>query len=277
MSRSSRLVLQILLPILVLAAAAGPASAFDILGVTFYDNQLIDISSSTGAATLVGNLSSNESAYGLATYAGKLYTFDSNADRVLQLSPTSGQTVASFNVGIGPVLGQGGFTFSNTGTGFLASILDPSTDNVVNDLYKFTLGSTSPTLLHTTVSLGALAFGSNGVLYALGKSDGMLYSVDTTTGATTALASLNYSAGSPFESLMAGPGGLLYATLDDRLFLIDPTTGNATPIDPDPDNYTGFSSITGIVSAAAVPEPTSFVLMGTALAVALGMRRSLRR
>jgi len=271
MNRPLRSFAAVVLALLCSGPLAREACADFLLGVTYYDNQLIKIDTTTGVGSLVGNLSTNVGAFGLSQYNGNLYTFDSTLDRVAQINSTTGATMADINVGIGPVLGQGGMAIRSDGIGFLTSALDPSTFNPVNDVFSFNLATGKSTLLSTSPTgptLAGLAFLGN-TLYGLGKLDGMLYTVNQSTGLATAVGSLGYLPGNPFESLSAGPGGTLYATLDDRLFSINTATGLATPIDPNPANDSGFSSISGLVSPAAVPEPSSIVLVAVGLGSAL--------
>src|SRR5438132_362293 len=90
------------------ALSPAPTRAASVLGVTFLNNQLISIDTTTGNGTLVGPLGAPAAPFGLATAGNQLYTYDSIASRVRQIDPTTGATLAAINVGIGPVLGQGG-------------------------------------------------------------------------------------------------------------------------------------------------------------------------
>ena len=273
-----KLIASAVLAVLFSGTLAGEAHAGYLLGVTYYDNQLIQVDPTTGIGTLVGNLSSNVSAFGLAQRSGSLYTYDSTLGEVAQIDPRSGSTIEDINVGIGAVLGQGGLAFRGDGIGFLTTALDPKTTNPANDLYSFDITTGKSTLISTHPSgptLAGLAFVGN-TLYGLGKLDNTLYTIDQATGVATIVGSLGYSAGSPFESLSSGPGGALFATLDDFLFSINPTTGAATPLDPTFQNDTGFSSISGLSYAATVPEPSSFVLVAIGLVSGLVARNRRR-
>ncbi len=269
--------------------AAGVAVAFGLLtatasradfafGVTFLGNQLITIDTTTGAGTLVGPLSTPISPFGLSDVGGKLYTFDSNADVIRQLNPSTGGTLASFNIGVGPVLGQGGLAFQNSTVGFLTSALDPTTLAPVNNLFRFDISTGMSTLVaHTADTLEALAFAPGGTLYGLGKNDGNLFTIDTTTGAMMLVGNVGVTVGSPTGGLAFGPDGSLFATLDDVLYKLNLTTGAATLVNPDTTGNVvtdaGFSSISGLAfGPAAVPEPSSIVLCGVFAAVAGGYR-----
>ncbi len=247
----------------VLAPTASPAGTVD--GVTYFDNQLISINTTTGIGTLTGPLSTPVSPFGLANVNGNLYTFDSNAGVITQLNPTTGATVATYNIGIGPVLGQGGLAFQNSTVGFLTSALDPTTYNPVNDLYRFDLATgTSQLIAHTSDTLEALAFGPNNMLYGLGKLDGNLYVINPDTGAMSLVGNVDVNVGSPIGGLTFGPNGTLYATLDDTLYTLNTTTGAATAVgSADTTSYTGFNSISGLAFVAtAVPEPSSLITLG---------------
>ncbi len=250
--------------------------------MTFFDNQLISINTTTGIGTLIGPLSTTVSPFGLGNVNGNLYTFDSNADVITQLNPTTGATVATYNIGIGSVLGQGGLAFESSTVGFLTTALDPTTYNPVNDLYRFDLATgTSQLIAHTSDTLEAIAFGPNNMLYGLGKLDGDLYVINPDTGAMSLVGNVGVSIGSPTGGITFGPNGALYATLDDTLYTLNTTTGLATAVgSADTTSYTGFNSISGLAFVAtAVPEPSSLITLGlgaTGVVVCLFHRRRSR-
>ena len=264
----------ITIAIATLLATWWPAAsrADQILGVTLLDNQLISIDPATGNGTLIGPLSTSVGPFGLADVNGKFYTFDSSADVITRLDPFTGSTVSSYSIGIGPVLGQGGLAFQSSTVGFLTSALDPTTLNPVNDLYRFDISSgTSSLIAHTSDTLEAIAFGPGGVLYALGKLDGNVYTVDPTTGVLTLVGNVGISIGSPTGGLTFAPDGTLFATLDDKLYTLDTSNGVATAVgSSDPTMDTGFSSISGL-AFAAVPEASSVISLAIGASAMIGL------
>lgn len=273
---------------LVAGLSATPASAQDSLyGVTFLDNQLITVDPATGLGTQVGPLGGgNVQPFGLASADGQLYTFDSVAGNVLRIDPATGSTLASTSVGLPAVLGQGGFALQAGGVGFLTSSLDPTTLDPINALYRFDLGAgTSSLVANTPAPLEALAFDPSGTLFGLGKLDGNLYRfTDLATGALTLVGNVGVDVGSPVGALTFDAGGTLFATLDDKLYTLDPTTAAATPVgSSDPNDMVGFSSISGLAfapAAAVVPEPSSVLLLGLgagALGIVLRGRSAARK
>ena len=255
--------------LLLIGLSATPSLADMAYGVTLVDNQLISINTANGSAALVGPLDGNVAPFGLSGFNNQLYTFDSTADLIRQINTSTGGTVATYNIGIGPVLGQGGLAFQTTTTGYLTTALDPATLNQANNLYQFNISTGLTTLIaHTADALTSIAFAANGTLYGLGQGDGNLYVVDPTTGATTLVGNAGVTIGSPVGALTFGVNGTLYATLDDTLYSLSTTTGLATAIG-DPNTQSGFASISGlafsngVLPAAAVPEPASILLLAS--------------
>lgn len=272
--------LRLVLAALALATATTTSLRADYLaGITYLGNQLVRVDPTTGAGTLIGGLGANVAGFGLAQRGSALYTYDSISSAVRQVNLATGQASTAISVGIGPILGQGGLAFRADGMGFLSSALNPSTLNVENNLYRFDIATGTSTLVGRSGStLAGLAF-LGGTLYGVGKNDDTLYTVNQATAALTAVGFLTAMAGSPIQSLTAGPGGQLFGTFDDRLFRIDPLTGLATAVNPDPGSDVGFSSISGLAyisTAAAVPEPGSALLLAASLVgiAVLGRRRA---
>ncbi len=272
--------------ILLIGLAAGPTRADMAYGVTLIGNQLIAVDTATGAGALVGPLTGNVAPFGLAGFNNQLYTFDSTADVIRQISTTSGATLNSYNINVGSVLGQGGLAFQTSTVGYLTTALDPATFNPANNLYRFDLATGSTTLISQTAdTLASIAFAANGTFYGLGKLDGNLYRIDSTSGAMDLVGNVGVAIGSPVGALTFGTNGTLYATLDDALYTLNLTTGLATAIG-DPNVGTGFASISGLAFSTstlpsvggAVPEPASVVLLlaGVAAPVGLHFARKLR-
>lgn len=243
-----------------------------LYGLTFFGSELftVETGGSGGEGTLVAASPVKLSGYGLATFRGRLYTFDPNTDQLRQLNPVNGTVLSSRDLGTGNLTGEGDLAIRQDGVGFLASALSPSLE-VSNDLYRFNLGGGTATRVGTTdVPLDALAFDQNSVLYALGQGEGVLYTVDQATAKLTTVGPLGVPQNSPFAALTFGPSGTLYASLDDRLYTVNAATGTATPLNPEALDL-GFSSVSGLAFASTtaglmlIREPNGGVLYWTNL------------
>jgi hypothetical protein len=265
--------------LLVLAGlGAGSARAELLYAVTFGD-QLIRVDTATGAGALVGPLSSPMAAFGLGFRGPNLYTFDQTADLLRQLNPPTGATVASINIGVGNLAGEGAVDFRGDGIGFLSQ-----SSGGTGQLFRFDItvpGSTPITGPGGLIpSMDGLAFAPDGTLYGIRQGGGALYTINPTTGATTLVGLTGL--GDPFilGGLTFAGDGNLYAALSNQggpsfLYRVNQTTGAATLIGNI--GFTGVSGLTsGNVADVAIPEPVSLAVFGLGLVGLVGVRRARR-
>lgn len=237
-----------------------------LFGITFFQNQLITIDTTTGQGTLVGDIGETVSGYGLAAYQNKLYTFNPNDQSIDQLNLINGKIFARKTItGIGGtggtgLAGEGDLAINpDTGVGFLASAFDSAGDPT-HPLYTFNLTTGIITqLATTTVVLDGLAFDDTPTLYAIGQGDvdggdpaagdATLYTVNQTTGALAPIGVLGVPQNSPVAAITFAPDGTLYGAIDDQLYKINKATGAATKVDADTPDFS-FSSVSGLAYAS---------------------------
>lgn len=230
-------------------ALATPASSATLYGTTL-NSELIQIDPSSGQGTLVGNLSSGASPFGLATYGGNLYTYDQVSGAILQLDPGTAKTLNTFDVGIKED-GEGELAFRNDGTGFLASSFGPT-----GTLFSFNLTGLSSTQITPRdaliPSLDGLVFDPNGVLFGLSQNQVDLYTIDPATGTSTFIGDPGLDS-SFVAGLTFAPNGTLYAAVDNALYSLNPQTAAATLV-----GNTGFDRISGLAflaTSSTDPDP----------------------
>ena len=264
---------------LLLTTGALPAAhltGLTLFGITWFSNELVAINPMTGEARVIGSLGATAFSYGIAARDGKLYTFDQVTNRIREINPVTGQFASSIAIGVSGLQGEGDLTFRSDGIGFLVSNLNANGEPV-NDLYTFDITTgTSQRIGSTGVAIDGLAFDSAGTLYALGQGDAMLYTINTTSGAATAVGSLGVDMNNPIAGMAFAPPSNgtedLYASIDDRLHIINKSTGAATPVSTDVLDF-GVSSVSGLVfapGAAALGNVSTRVAVGTGENVGIG-------
>lgn len=206
--------------------------------------------------------------------SGTLYVADGQANsdstNLFAIDPSGNRTVVAGNNG----------SSTNVFAQSLAGLaINPTSGNLYvstasgHTIYQVTPGG-SVTTVYTDSSAEpqGLAFSSGQILYANGgTANPAIYSVDPTTGTPT-LVSNDFTVGtSDLFGVAVGSNGTIYATSvsapDDVIYAVDPATGNATVLAGNGVGGTTFGAPTyGItVYPTVVPEPSTLVLVGTAL------------
>lgn len=262
--------------------SAAHLTGLTLFGITLTGNQLVSVDPATGAARVVGDLGDTIFATGIASSKGKLYAFDQVHNRLREINKISGKAVSSIDIGVSNAAGEGALTFRSDGVGFLAVPLN-SNLQPVNDLYMFTIAAngslgTSTRVGSTGVAIDGLAFDSQGTLYALGQDSATLYKINTTTAAATPIGSVTVgnaliAKNSPIGGMAIAPAdanGLeeIYASINDRLFIINPTTAQGRTATNSVINFGPFiSSVSGLTFA---PGAGTFGNMSARLSVGTG-------
>lgn len=224
-----------------------------LYGITFFGNQLVSLEPTNGAGTAVGTLSETVSGYGIASRYGRLYTFNPNTDQIVEINPADGTLGNSINIGTTNMVGEGDLAFRSDGAGFLVSALHTN-GTPANDFYTFdVISGTSHKIGTTTGPVDALAFDSSDTLYALGQDDTNLYTINQNDGTMTVVGPLGVALSSPFAGMTFGPDGTLYAAINDQLYTINKTTGQASVLSTNVLDI-GFSSVSGLAFAAPTTE-----------------------
>ncbi|HQR41503.1 MAG TPA: PEP-CTERM sorting domain-containing protein [Gemmatales bacterium] len=246
--------------------------ADDLLyGSTGSAGLLYSINPVTQTVTLIGNSGIGKLG-GIAFDAnGVLYGVSGGSGGPSELFTLNTTNAAATSIGVvNGIQGVDGLRFAANGTLYGAGW------NGVGTL--ITIDPTNATLLTSTVLSGSgnafapgIAFNSAGTLFgSRGNSSGHaedLVTIDPNTGILTAIGgSTNI-----ISDIWFSPTGTLYASSPSgELYTIDPTTGDKTLL-----FNTGISQFSGLAGFAAVPEPTTWALIGTAVlgASAIGWKK----
>lgn len=242
-------------------------SSVPLYGVDFFDNQLLQINPSNGAAVVIGPLDSDMAPFGIAYRGGLLYTYDQQADLIRQLDPLTGHTLQSINIGTGDLFGgEGDLTFRGDGVGFLVTS--------VGSLYRFDITTGTSTLITSDLPLNVdgLAFAPDGTLYGFTDFTSFdLLTINPATGAFKTIGPLGPTSG-VVGGLSFDPSGALYAALNDKLFRINTATGAATLVGP----ISVGGGVSGI-AFAPVPEPSTWGMLALGISTLFILRYFRRR
>jgi hypothetical protein len=252
-SRRNKMKRSFFLAVVVSLIATGIAQA-DFLYATTFNEELISIDPSTGAGTLIGSLDSEMDAFGLSDRGTSIYTFDQTADRIRQLDPATGHTLATIDIGVSGIIGEGSLAFRSDGIGFMTQ-----SAGSVGQLWSFDITLPGSTAITTdyglTPSMDGADFDGSDVLYGLSQNSYDLYTINQTTGATTYVGPTGFLSGTGLGGLTFTSNGTLYGVLNDALYTINPGTGAASLVGP-----IGFNDVSGLT--AVIPEPATFVILG---------------
>ena len=228
-------------------------------------DQFGTIDLNTGVFTQLGNMGQLLSGLGVA--GGKLYGGVNEGDTLYEVNPATGTLTA---VGTGSVTYA---DFGSTTSGLYAvNCLASCGVSGIRSLYSINPATGAATLIGSTgVGQDTTAIGlssGSGTLYFTSDSD--LYSLNTTTGAATLIGNTGVSA---FGALVFEDGVLYGGSYpSDEVYTLNTSTGAATLVT----STSGVSSFWGLAPypLKATPEPSSLLLLGTAL---LGLAALARR
>jgi hypothetical protein len=260
----------------------------DVLyGITNDDNLISVNTANPAASTLVGALDTASASLGIFSDSGDLFVYDTNSNVLRQILPSTAATVSTINIGLLASPSEGDVAF-HAGVGYLLSNLQPDGSfNGSGTLFKFTLSPGSATVVATNMPLiDGLAFSSTGTLYGLAQGGASLYTINTTTGAASAVGAgtgiSDDCGGFPcygFGGLSFDASGNLFAALtnfanaNSNFFSINPGTGTATAQAAIPfDQVSGLTSFSGVVGTSA-PEPSTLYLLAAASLLGVGWKR----
>ena len=227
---------------------AQAASVFDLVVLSLDNDELYDLELNPLQATLIQSLGELGTPNGLVpAEKGFAYTIDRDEDKLYTIRISDGVVVNFVQLDADVAQQSRGFAVSPGGvmygmfSGRALRTIDPSTGI-----------TTFVVVVGINWIIEGIAFGDDGTLYAVGNHNlgesNRLFSVDTTTGTATWIATLPVP---DVDTLIFAPDGFLYggdsiAGVAD-LYKIDPVSGSLTNL-----GATGITQFTGVMT---VPSP----------------------
>ncbi len=254
----------------VLLFWGGYAKADQLLGVDYDTGNLYKVSPTNASLTLIGNTGVTSFAEIEFAPNGTLYGFTPSGQAMLYtINPTTAGVSAIGPLGIGFVF-EGGLAFAPNGTAYGMNSGDAGSPG----LFTINLSTGAATLVGTVPGshdINGLAWRSDGMLVGLDRVTNSLLAINPTTAAFSVIASVGATVGgvggmttlgSTGYFNTSGPGGS--APGSNQLFSFDLFTGAQSLIGSFSPTITGtgISGLAGSVSTAAVPEPSSVILLG---------------
>jgi hypothetical protein len=272
-----------------LGLSAGLTATPILVGITA-DSHLVQIDPLSGAGAAYVALDGDYNPLGIAWNGTSLYLYGQNNGDLRQVTDLATGATSELATPIpgGFIPTKGDLTY-NAGSFYVGStaLADGSFDPAHGSLFSVTDG---PGYSGSQIDTGAfpkvagLAFDPGGVFFGLSQFGDTLFTLNAANGTpitnvSTSGAGLDPSVDT-VGGLVFGPNGTLYASISaaagqSEWFTINPTTGVATDI-----GLIGNYDIVGlallgspVVNPPSIPEPASFVLIGTGALVLLVLRR----